>query len=321
MGYRGGLLATMMAVLAACGGDVRGIAPPEQSWPPPPPPMPAAVVDRPEPRHVRIEPPAAIASDPEAQRFFALRRLVEDGLVAADDADQRRAANLGALLPYSAPPPAAGLARPAPLQDIADRLIHLSEGEGMPAVAAIGERDFLLDGLLPKAPKTRAGPAVIAPAALRLGRERVETLARLRLVDHDEFNREAASIERNQQILAAAPPPPPPPPPKKPVRKKPTAPPVKPGDVPGGAQPLSGSGPVGVHLLSMASDSLTDKAVDALKKEFPELAALAFKAVKTTIPELGTTYRLLAGPMSAAEAEQMCKALRAKGQSCAVSGY
>ena len=78
---------------------------------------------------------------------------------------------------------------------------------------------------------------------------------------------------------------------------------------------------MGVHLLSMASDAMTDKAVDALKKEYPELAALTFKAVKTEIPDLGTTYRLLAGPLAAAEAELLCKSLQAKGQSCAAAYF
>ena len=135
---------------------------------------------------------------------------------------------------------------------------------------------------------------------------------------------ELAAIEQGERVLAKAPPPPPPPAKKKPTRRKP---PVgseggaKPGDVPGGAIPPKGGGPVGVHLLSMASDAMTAKAVDALKKEYPELAPLEFKAVKTEIPDLGTTYRLLAGPMPKDEAEKLCVALRAKAQSCVVAGY
>jgi hypothetical protein len=312
-----------LAALAACSGNVKGVVPPEQSWPPPQQSAPSVMMERPVPRSVQVEIPAAIALDPEAVRFHALRHLVEEGLVAMADADQRRNANLGALLPYSAPPPAAGLARPAPVQGIADRLARLSAQSDVPVMITDGEKAFLLEALLPKAPKVRTGPARLDPSALRLGRERVEALARLGLVNPGELDAEIAAIEQNQRTLAAAPPPPPPPPPaKKPTRKKPAAGSgLKPGDVPGGAIPPSGKGPVGIHLLSMASDTLTDKAVEALKKEFPELAAMSFKAVKTTIPELGTTYRLLAGPLPPAEAEQMCKALRAKGQSCAVGEY
>ncbi|OAN52400.1 hypothetical protein A6A04_00310 [Paramagnetospirillum marisnigri] len=269
--------------------------------------------------------PADLATDPEAQRFHALRRLVEDGVVRPDEADARRNANLGAMLPYSMPSPADGLARVAPLQDIARRLGRLSVQPG-PATGA--ERDLLLDAVLPAQPRTRTPPPRGDAAALKLGRDRVERLAGLGLVAPDERHNELEAIGQREKVLANQPPPPPPEPPKKkkPVRKKP---PVgseggsKPGDVPGGAiPPKDTKGPMGVHLLSMASDNLTDKAVDALKKEFPEqLGALTFKAVKTEIPDLGTTYRLLAGPLSAADSEQLCKALRAKGQSCAVAAF
>ncbi|RAU23280.1 SPOR domain-containing protein [Paramagnetospirillum kuznetsovii] len=268
--------------------------------------------------------PAALAGDHEAQRFYALHRLMEEGVVRPDEAAVRRNANLGALLPYTAPPPAAGLSKPSPLQELATKLSELTVS---PSAAAQTERNFLLEGLLPSEPKLRGVPVRTDANALRIGRDRVSTLANMGLVSPAERDRELAAIGYGEQILATAPPPAPPPPPvkKKPIKKKP---PVgseggaKPGDVPGGAiPPASGKGPMGLHLLSMASDSMTDKAVDALKKEYPELAALTFKAVKTDIPDLGTTYRLLAGPMAQAEADQMCKALRTKGQSCAVAAY
>ncbi|TAN65958.1 MAG: SPOR domain-containing protein [Magnetospirillum sp.] len=267
--------------------------------------------------------PSAIAGDPEAQRFLALRRLVEAGLAAADDAESRRTANLGALLPYSAPPPAAGLARPAPVQNIADQIARLSVRPAAIASETEAERGFLMESLLPLEPNARAPQARIAPDALKAGHDRVDTLARLGLVNADERMRELAAIGQGEQALANAPPPPPPPPPpkKKRPKKKPVEGGLKPGDVPGGVIPPSGKGPVGLHLLSMASDSMTAKAVDALKKEYPELAPLEFKAVKTDIPDLGTTYRLLAGPVPANEAGPLCVALRAKGQSCAVASY
>jgi hypothetical protein len=325
MPFRDLRLAMMLVAvvcLPGCGSrEVKGYLPPTQSWPTPEPQQvvapPAAIPQIP------LDIPAAIATDPEAQRFHALRRLVETGLAAADDALARRTENLGSLLPYSAPPPAAGLARPAPLQNIADQLARLATRPPEIAEETSAQRGFLMENLLPREPRSRALPARIDAPALKMGRDRVDTLTRLGLVTPEERMTELAAIGQNEQVLAKAPPPPPPAK-KKPTRKKP---PVgsgggaKPGDVPGGAIPPKGAGPVGVHLLSMASDTMTAKAVDALKKEYPELAALEFKAVKTEIPDLGTTYRLLAGPMPKDEAEKLCVALRAKAQSCAVASY
>lgn len=313
-----------LASLTACTGhDVVGHPPPAGSWPSPA--QPQAMIQLPAPPPIPLNTPSALDNDPEAQRFHALHRLVEEGVVRPDEADARRTTNLGALLPYSAPAPAAGLARAAPLQDMVDKLAALSV---VPGSSPAGERSFLLEGILPQDPKIRAVPVRTDAQALNLGRDRVDRLANSGLVSPDERQRELFSIEQGLKNLFNAPPPPPPPaaPPKKkkPIKKRApvgSAGGAKPGDEPGGAIPPSGKGPMGLHLLSMASDSLTDKAVDAMKREYPELSALTFKAVKTEIPDLGTTYRLLAGPMNAAEADQMCKSLRTKGQSCAVAGY
>jgi hypothetical protein len=329
MARRASHLASVMALLAVslglngCGGVV-GVPPPAESWPSPPQEMVRDPISYPE---VRLNVPSVIAADPEAQRFLLLRQLVEAGLVTPEEAGTRRNANLGALLPYSAPPPSAGLGRNVALRDIADRLSRLSvPAANMPPSVRQAERDFLMDTLLPAEPTTRTPPARKDSAALTIGRRRAEDLARLGLVEHDEFQREMATIIAAERELANAPPPPPPPPKKKP-KKKPAIPDggvpgaSKPGDIPGGTLPFNPKGILGLHLLSMASPTTTEKAVDAMKKEFPELAPLEFKAVKTDIPDLGTTYRLIAGPLSGADAETLCRTLRGKGQSCAISNF
>ncbi|WP_237051333.1 lantibiotic dehydratase family protein [Magnetospirillum sp. ME-1] len=320
-------LLAMLSALASCGGVV-GVPPPAESWPSPPQEMAREPVRYPE---IRLNVPAFIAADPEAQRFLLLRQLVEAGLVTPEEAGTRRAANIGALLPFSAPPPAAGLGRPVALRDLADRLSRLSvPSAGQPASVRQAERDFLMDSLLPAEPVLRAPPARLEKEALATGRRRAEDLGRLGLVEHDEFQREMAAIIAAERNLANAPPPPPPP--KKKPRKKPTLPggaapdggvpgATRPGDIPGGTVPFNPKGTLGLHLLSMASPTTTDKAVEALKKEYPELAPLEFKAVKTDIPDLGTTYRLMAGPLSGADAETLCRSLRGKGQSCAIANY
>jgi hypothetical protein len=278
--------------------------------PPPPPPPQEAV--------------AALDGDAEAQRFLLLRQLAQDGLIGSDDAAARRAANLGALLPYSAAPPAAGLDRPVPAQTIANRLLELlAGGGGGVASARAAERAFLLDTVLPLKPAAKAPPVRGDAAALREGRARIDTLAAAGLVDADERNRELAALARADQVLAELPPPPAP---AKPVKKKAKRRPAAIGHaqgagVPGGAIEGGGSGPMAVHLLSMASPDLSGKAWDALKRDYPELAPLEVKTVKTAIPDLGTTYRLLAGPLTPADAEQTCRTLRGKGQSCAVTRF
>jgi len=310
--------------LTACAETFRNQPPPPGSWPPPPPPPAATAPTAPLPSFT-LDLPETIAGDHEAERFQALRGLVDAGIVPPAEAEPRRAANLGALMPYDQPPPAAGLNQSLPLVEIGNRLAQIGGSTATADNAA--ERDLLLDRLLPRAPLLRAAPARRDAEGTRLGRARIEALASAGLVSPDEKDREIKAIDLIDQSLAAAPPPAPPPPP--PAKKKKAArhtPSVietgqKVGDIPGGAIPASGKGPVGVHLLSMASPTTTDKAVEAMKKENPELASLSFKAVKTVIPDLGTTYRLLAGPLAPAEAETLCRTLRARGQSCAVSGF
>ena len=350
-GMRTGLgAAILMLALAGCSESFRNLPPPRGAWPAPPPP-PAATPGAPAAPTLTLDIPPGLAADPAAQRFAALRALAEAGAVGADDAEARRTANLGALLPYDQPPPAAGLDQPAPVTEMAARLAQLGGPNG-----GGGEREMLLDRLLPAAPRQRALPPPRDPAALQRDRERTGTLSGLGLISPEEAGREQAAIaaiEQSQPTRLTPPAAPPakaapakPPHPKpahaRPAQAKPprarTAPapaaapaaPVateaaaaetKPAEAPGGAIPAGGKGPVGVHLLSMASPSTTDMAVAALKRDNPELAALTFKAVKTVIPDLGTTYRLLAGPIAPAEAESLCRTLRTRGQSCAVSDF
>ncbi|CAA7624882.1 conserved exported hypothetical protein [Candidatus Terasakiella magnetica] len=324
-GFRLAAICGLLALAAGCGDKLKGVPPSSTSWPlpdmegmPPLPPVP--------PRTLALIIPPAIAGDPEAQRFALLKRLVEEGLDPPADADARRAANLGSLLPYSAPPPAAGLDHSIAVQAIGDRIAGLGQNPSGPEAAFSGERSFLLDSVLPLVPRVRAKPARNDLEAFKLGRERATALMEVGLIDDDERARELAAIGAAESVVSATPLPPPTPPApvkKKAGGKKKTAggETAKSGDVPGGVVPVNGKGPMGLHLLSMASANLTDKAVEALKKEYPELGGLEFKAVKTVIPDLGTTYRLLAGPVPAGEVEALCKSLRSKGQSCAASSF
>ncbi|MEO0036779.1 MAG: hypothetical protein RLZZ501_2802 [Pseudomonadota bacterium] len=341
-GMRTGLGAAILVLaLAGCSESFRNLPPPRGAWPAPvAPALPSTPLAAPT---LTLDIPPGLAADPAAQRFVALRALAEAGAVGADDAEARRTANLGALLPYDQPPPAAGLDQPAPVAEMAARLAQLGGPNG-----GGGEREMLLDRLLPAAPRQRALPPPRDPATLQRDRERTGTLSGLGLISPEEAAREQAAIaaiEQSQPTRLTPPTAPPAAAHAKPAHAKPalakpagdkpararTAPApaaadagvaeAKPAEAPGGAIPAGGKGPVGVHLLSMASPSTTDMAVAALKRDNPELAALTFKAVKTVIPDLGTTYRLLAGPIAPAEAESLCRTLRTRGQSCVVSDF
>jgi len=326
-GMKTGLAGVGLALLlASCSSnDYLNQPPPSASWAPPPP-LAAPALPPPIAPTLTLDVPEALAAEPAAQRFLALKTLTEAGAISPDEAEDRRNANLGALLPYDQPPPAAGLDQPLPLAEMTGRLGQLARQPG-----AAAERDLLLDRLLPQAPRRRAALPPRDEAALRYDQARLSLLSQFGLVSPAEVQRERSAIAAIEQARTASPPRllPAQPPPAKPhpvrhSRPRPAAatPAVsRPGDVPGGAIPASGKGPVGVHLLSMASPSTTDMAVAALKRDNSELAALTFKTVKTVIPDLGTTYRLLAGPVTPAEAETLCRTLRTRGQSCVVSDF
>jgi hypothetical protein len=276
-----------------------------------------------------------LAGDPMAQRFLALKQLAEAGAVPVDDVSARKQANMGALLPLSAPkPPAAGLDRPIP--PVSEVIRHFSDlgdgiGRGDDRTRA-AERSFVLDSLLPKDPPARQQ---YSPPDLFSARKLIERLGRLMdtgLITPDERTTETAALD---SLMAGGTLPElyqPPKPPEPPKKKKtagsgrgsrmsggvsgkleiiPSPPGVEPPRLAAGAK-----GPAGLHLLSMGVAAHGDKAWDALKIEHPELAALGFMVSKADLGDLGVTYRLIAGPLEPAQAEQLCVQLKARGQTC-----
>lgn len=137
-----------------------------------------------------------------AQRFAVLQTLRDEGLITGEEYRQRRRANLGALLPLTFPPPAAGLDRPAPkAQEIVDRLRALRDAFEARAISArqhAVERTMILDGLLPADPVARAvaapPPTGIMEAAAAVGR--LERMRERGLITSDEYNRERTAVER-----------------------------------------------------------------------------------------------------------------------------
>ncbi|MFA7430462.1 MAG: SPOR domain-containing protein [Rhodospirillaceae bacterium] len=149
------------------------------------------------------------AAGPAAQRFVVLARLRDEALITGEEYLRRRAANLGALLPLSEPPPGLGMNTPSPGADeVVSRLRALREAyetRNVSAAQHAAERTMILDGLLPAAPRTRAMPAV-APAGLLEAATAVGRLQRLHemgLISAAEQARERAAIDRATRSGAA----------------------------------------------------------------------------------------------------------------------
>ncbi|CAA7618285.1 SPOR domain-containing protein [Magnetospirillum sp. UT-4] len=313
---------------------------PDAMEPPPPVPMPLSDAASPFPS-ASIDLAAAerlLAGDPMALRFLALKELAQRGLVPPSEAAVRRDANLGALLPLTAPqPPAAGLDRPIPpVAEVADRFDRLWRGKDKDRGGGAAERGFMLDQLLPAAPARREALAPPDVASARKVAQRTGRLKDAGLITASERDGELLALEgliaseALPEVLA----PPAPQVVAKPKPKKKTAAgagrgqrmeggvsgrleviPSPPG-VEAPKLPAGFGGPVGVHLLSMGSATHGDKAWEALKTEFPDLATLSFKVAKADLGELGATYRLIAGPLDQAAADKLCAALKGKGQTC-----
>ena len=100
---------------------------------------------------------AGLPSEAEANaagRFRILKRLLDENLITPDEYRARRAANIGALLPYSAATPAAaGLERPTPPDDaLSARLRALTqslESRAITAAEHAAERTAILDAGVP----------------------------------------------------------------------------------------------------------------------------------------------------------------------------
>jgi hypothetical protein len=145
-------------------------------------------------------PPEAVAA-PAEDRFHILRRLWDQALVTETEYRRRRQANLGALLPLTQPPPAAGLDRPvADAAAIGDRLRQLRqayEDRYISAAQHAAEREIILDSLLPAEPLARAAearpPETVLAIAAAVGR--LERLRAAKLISDSEFKAERARLD------------------------------------------------------------------------------------------------------------------------------
>ena len=127
-----------------------------------------------------------LEQDPALRRFIMLARLQAKGLITADEFAARRYPNLGALLPYAEPPPAADLfTAPPALETLTQQL---------PAAKNTAARNRVLDQILPRKGAARTLPAAHHPAALAAARTLIADLLQVGLVTAAEADRERAAI-------------------------------------------------------------------------------------------------------------------------------
>jgi tetratricopeptide (TPR) repeat protein len=261
----------------------------------PPPAINAALLD-----------PGAVEDANIILRFQTLRRLLDEGLITRDEYNKRRGANLGALLRYTAQPPAQGLGRPAPSpQQLVDRLKALAFGfeeKSISAAEQAAERGVILEALIPAVPQRRADPPVPVTSQMQSAAVmgRLEKLREANVITAEEQSRERDAVFRSVTAYEA--------------QAEASA---RAAAGMASAVPSAPVGP-GVQLASFHTADQARKHWAALQKQFPsELGALMPVITKVAIRRRGSAYRLSAGPLESRKAAQaLCGQIKRKHQSC-----
>ncbi len=282
------------------------------------------------PEIVRGDIPMTAAEKNIVQRFETLRRLLDESLITQDEYNRRRAANVGALLPYTREPGGVGLERSVPSSDaIIARLAALRRSFEMRAISATQhalERTMILNALLPEDPTDRADqkppPADVLEAAAIVGH--LEGLRTKSLISVSEFEGERDAIEHvlktgllpSQELASAK---------KAPAAKagaaKADAAKAKPAGAEADPMTAEITGPV-LHLASFRTEASARQAwQDALTRNKTALASLKPIIRKVDLgQERGIFYRLMAGTFnSMSDAEAVCIQLKQNNQFCRAS--
>jgi hypothetical protein len=247
-------------------------------------------------------------------RFRLLKRLLDEGLITPDEYSRRRAANLGALLPYgTTTPPALGLDLPAPGDaQVLDRLKALTQSLETRAISPAehaAERTTILDALLPATPR-QLDLAPLPVKGVMEGAAAVGRAERLRasgLISADEARSERAAIERQLDGLGGSAP----------------ASALRQTQGSGRAKAASASpAGIGVILATLKSEDAARTGWARIKAKFPEeLGGMEASIFQVELPKKGTRWQVVAGPIkSRDEARKLCKTLRLYRQPCDVNG-
>lgn len=225
----------------------------------------------------------------------------------------RRRTNIGALLPLTSPPPAAGLDRPVPsTEQITGRLKAIGRALEMRAISVAqhsAERAMILDALMPSAPIVIANPGVPPNGIMEAADDvrRLEILRDAGYIGTDEYGRERRAIEQAMQ--------PPAPPPPAVVQAMPAAPVEKvkteESKMATGPQPA-------VHLASYRSRKNASRGWTQIKRTNKKLLGnLDHQIVEVNLGKKGIYYRLKAGPfVDNAKAKDICRKLKRRRQFC-----
>ena len=293
---------------APTGSAMMGRAVP--TWSPPPAASPASPVARTPMTQQAMTARFADGDANVVSRFKTLIALRDQGLVTPDEFRTRRRANVGALLPLTAPPPAAGLDRPVPTtEQISGRLRAIGRALEMRAITISqhgAERSMILDAMMPAAPVRVANPG-LPPQGLMEAADGVRRLEQLRdagLISTDEYTKERTAIEGAMQPKSAAPAP------------STAAKPLTPGEQMAAPKRL-GPQP-GVHLASYRSRKQADRGWAQLRRAHRNLLGkLKPEVSEINLPGKGIYYRLKVGPLGDhAAAAELCRQLKRRRQFC-----
>lgn len=248
-------------------------------------------------------------------RFATLKALRDQGLITQDEYNQRRRSSVGALLPLTSPPPAAGLDRPVPTtEQISARLRAIGRALEMRAISVsqhAAERNMILDALMPSAPVMVADPTA-PPRGLMEGADAIRRLEKLRdagYISGDEYARERQAIELAVQGPS-------------PAEPKQAAAPAAPAQQPeqmAKKEPAKPAGPQpAVHLASYRSAKQAESGWVQIKRAHGNiLGSLDHEVSRVTLGSKGTYFRLKAGPLpSVNDAKSLCRQLKQRRQYC-----
>lgn len=265
-----------------------------------------------------------------ARRFETLERLRDEGLITQEEFSRRRAANLGAILPYSQNPPGVGLDRSVPSSDaIVARLGALRRSFEMRAITGQQhalERTMILNALLPENPEQRTGrkppPEDVLQGAAMVGH--LEMLRENGVISQSELDAERKMIDsvlrtglfppKGGEAIAKAT--------TAKAAAKPEAPTAS-SAAPAGDNPMTTqiTGPV-LHLASFRSEASARQGwQQVLESNKATLAALKPIIRRVDLGEgRGIFYRLMTGSFaSMSDAEAACVKLKQNNQFCRAS--
>ncbi len=247
-----------------------------------------------------------VASDAAVvARFQTLRQLLDQGLITNDEYIQRRGANLGALLPYTAPPSSMAMTRPSPAPDeVINRLNTLSnlyKNHEITADSLAVERNFILDRLMPANAVERAPPPppVTDDMAVAAIIGRLQRLRDARVITEREATRERSTVEQQLALYKA----------QAEAAARAAA------GMNGGSMSPAGQG---VHLASYSNQKQAETAWASLQKRFPDQLGSLKPSIKRIVLRHGRVYyRLSAGPLADRKAASaVCRALSRRHQFC-----